>query len=107
MFLLPSFQTADVQCRRVQSNRQGVADELLDYRLASHISPMMPTNTRRLHTWNSCLACADVQSGADEHRLVRWTNGCDCGLFGLWYCCVDERVDIVIGIATAPEPAGL
>ena len=62
---------------------------------------MMPIDTRRLHTCSSCLA------SADERRLVRWTNGCDCDLFGLWYCCADERIDMIVGIASAPDPAVL
>lgn len=66
--------------------------------LASHISPIMPIDTRRLHTRSSCLAFAGGQSGADEDLLV--TNGWDGGLFACWKCCADDRVDIVVGIAS-------
>lgn len=88
---------------RVQSNKQGVVGELLDYTLASHISPMMPIDTTRLHTWSSCLACAGAQPDKDEPRLVRWNSGSDGGLFGRCWCCADECVNTVVGIASVSE----
>ena len=62
----------------------------------SHINPMIPIETRRLHSLGSCRG----RSGPYEHRWVRRMSGCCRDLFGCCQLCTDGPCGANVGMAS-------